>query len=152
MKKICCALIISATLLFVTINFSAKKIFVFAEVEGAKKIVAITDAKKNLSLKINFVHSVQKTPVVEELVFDGENFILLRTIYQSHGVGLPFLESDGTFREEDGKFIFDNMNRKIENLELRTGKGTKLCIELDKKVFELYKKFPAGTKIIFACR
>ena len=152
MKKICCALIISIILLFVTINFSAKKIFVFAEVEDTKKTVTITDAKKNLPLKINFVHSVQKTPVIEELVFDGESFILLRTIYQSHGVGLPFLESDGTFREEDGKFIFDNMNRKIKNLELRTGKGTKLCIELDKKVFELYKIFPAGTKIIFACR
>lgn len=149
MKKICLALIISAVLLFVTINFAPKKIFVFAEVEGAKKIVTITDAKKNLPLKINFVHSVQKTPVVEELTFDGENFILLRTIYQSHGVGLPFLKSDGTFREVDGKFIFDNMHRKIKSLELRTGQGTKLCIELGGELFELYKKFPAGTKIIF---
>ena len=148
MKKIFCALMMSAILLFVTINFSAKKIFVFAEVGDAKKIITVTDAKKNLSLKIKFIHSVQKTPVLEELVFDGENFILLRTVYQSHGVGLPFLESDGTFREEDGKFIFENMNRKIESLELRTGKGTELCIELDKKVFELYKIFPAGTKIV----
>jgi len=152
MKKIFCALIISALLLFVTINFTPKKIIVLAEVGNFKKTVAVIDAKKNLSLKINFVHSVQKTPVIEELVFDGENFILLRTIYQSHGVGLPFLESDGIFREEDGKFIFDSMNRKIENLELRTGKGTKLCIEIDNRLFELYKKFPAGTKIIFACR
>ena len=152
MKKIFCALMMSAILLFVTINFSAKKISVTAEVEGRQKIITVVDAKKNLSLKIKFIHSVQKTPVLEELEFDGESFILLRTIYQSHGVGLPFLESDGTFREEDGKFIFENMNRKIKNLELRTGKGTELCIELDKKVFELYKKFPAGTKIIFACR
>ena len=152
MKKIFAAFAISAVMLFVSINFTPKKIFVFAEVENAKKIIAVTDAKKNLPLKIKFIHSVQKTPVIEELIFDGENFVLLRTIYQSHGVGLPFLESDGDFREEDGKFIFDNMNRKIKNLELRTGKGTQLCIELDDKLFELYKKFPAGTKIIFACR
>ena len=152
MKKIFTAFAISAVLLFVSINFTPKKIFVLAEVGDAKKIIAVTDAKKNLPLKINFVHSVQKTPVIEELVFDGGDFVLLRTIYKSHGVGLPFLESDGTFREEDGKFIFDNMNRKIKNLELRTGKGTQLCIELGGKLFELYKKFPAGTKIIFACR
>ena len=139
-------------MLFVTINFTPKKIFVFAEVNEAKKIITIINAKKNLPLKINFVHSVQKTPVIEELNFDGDNFILLRTIYKSHGVGLPFLESDGNFCEEDGKFIFDNMNRKIKNLELRTGKGTKLSVELDNQLFELYKIFPAGTKIIFAVR
>ncbi len=148
MKKIFCALLMSAILLFVTINFSAKKIFVAAEVEGSLKTIAVVDAKKNLPLTIKFIHSVQKTPVIEELKFDGENFILLRTIYKSHGVGLPFLESDGNFREEDGKFIMDDMNRKIKNLELRTGKGTELCIELDGKLFELYKKFPAGTKIV----
>ena len=152
MKKIFSILILSAILIFVQINFSAKKIFVFAEVDGAKKIITIADAKKNLPLQIKFIHSVQKTPVIEELEFDGEEFILLKTIYQSHGVGLPFLESDGIFREEDGKFILENMNRKIKNLELRTGLGTNLTITLDEKLFELYKKFPAGTKIIFEVR
>ena len=149
MKKIFAAFFLSAVLLFVTINFSAKKIFVMAEVGGMKKIITIVDAKKNLPLTIKFIHSVQKTPVVEELSFDGEQFILLRTIYQSHGVGLPFLEGDGTFREADGKFIMDNMNREIKNLQLRTGKGTELCIEVDGTIFELYKKVPDGTKIIF---
>ena len=105
------------------------------------------DAKKNLPLKINFIHSVQKTPVIEELEFDGEKFILLRTKYKSHGVGLPFMESDGTFREEDGFFIMDDMNRPIQNLSLRTGVGTNLTIALADEEIKLYEKFPVGTKI-----
>ena len=105
------------------------------------------DAKKNLPLKINFIHSVQKTPVIEELEFNGEKFILLRTKYKSHGVGLPFMESDGTFREEDGFFIMDDMNRPIQNLSLRTGVGTNLTIALADEEIKLYEKFPVGTKI-----
>ena len=105
------------------------------------------DAEKKLPLTINFIHSVQKTPVIEELEFDGEKFILLRTKYKSHGVGLPFMESDGTFREKDGFFIMDDMNRIIPNLSLRTGVGTKLTITLAGQEIKLYEKFPAGTKI-----
>ena len=152
MKKIFVTLAAGFFLLFATINFSEEKIFLEAEVVGQKKIIAVTNAEKNLPVTIKFIHSVQKTPVVEELKFDGENFLLLRTIYQSHGVGLPFLESDGTFREEDGKFILENMNRKFKRIELRTGLGTKLCLTLGEKNFELYKKFKVGTKIILSCR
>lgn len=147
MKKILAAFFLSGILLFTTIHFT-KKIYVIAEVGNQKKIVAAVDARKNLPLTIKFIHSVQKTPVVEELEFDGENFILRRTIYKSQGVGLPFLESDGNFREEGGNFVMDDMNRRIKNLQLRTGLGTKLCIILDGREFELYKKFPPGTKII----
>ena len=152
MKKILTCLLVAGILFFWTLEFSTKKICVFAEVDNHKKTVAVVDARKNLSLTIKFVHSVQKTPVTEELEFDGEEFILRRTIYKSHGVGLPFMESDGDFREEDGNFIMDNMNRKMKNLQLRTGLGTKLCIILDGKEFKLHEKFKVGTKIIIDCK
>lgn len=151
-KKFFLALVIFAGIIFFAVNFGEKKISVVAEVDGEEKIITSVPAKKNLPLVINFIHSVQKTPVIEELEFDGENFILLRTKYKSHGVGLPFLESDGNFREENGIFIMDNMNRKIKNLELRTGVGTQLTIFLDGKEFKLYENFPAGTKIKFCVK
>ena len=127
----------------------AEKLFVTAEVEGNEKVVTAVDAEKNLPLEINFIHSVQKTPVIEELEFDGEKFILLRTKYKSHGVGLPFMESDGEFHKVGDWFIMDNMNRPIKNLSLRTGVGTNLTIKLDGKEIKLYEKFPAGTRIDF---
>lgn len=112
------------------------------------KTLAVIDARENLPLTINFIHSVQKTPVIEELEYKDGEFVLLRTKYKSQGVGLPFDAGDGKFYRDGEWFIFDDMNRRFKNLELRTGKGTRLKIILDGKTYELYRNFPLGTKII----
>lgn len=110
--------------------------------------VFVADYQENLPVTINFMHSVQKTPVIEELELRNGEFVLLRTKYKSQGVGLPFDASDGNFNRDGEWFIMDNMNRHFKNLELRTGKGTQLKITLNGHEFDLYKKFPPGTKII----
>ena len=112
------------------------------------KTLAVVDAQKNLLLTIKFTHSVQKTPVIEELQFRNGEFVLLRTKYKSQGVGLPFDAGDGKFYRDGEWFIFDDMNRHFKNLELRTGKGTRLKITLNGREYELYKIFPLGTKIV----
>lgn len=109
--------------------------------------VALANSAENLPLTIKFIHSVQKTPVIEELELQNGEFVLKRTKYQSQGVGLPFDAGDGTFYRDGEWFVFD-MNRHFKNLELRTGKGTQLTIILDGKTYELYKIFSIGTKII----
>lgn len=131
-----------ATVLLFSITYQPK-IFVGNQFQT----IAITNYKENLPLIIKFVHSVQKTPVIEELELKNGEFLLRRTKYQSQGVGLPFDIHDGTFHRDKDWFIFD-MNRKFPFLELRTGKGTQLTIILDGKTYELYKIFPVGTKII----
>lgn len=141
MKKILLAVILSAILFFVT---NTPKIFIGTE----NKAVAVINAQENLPLTINFIHSVQKTPVIEELEFQGGEFILKRTKYKSQGVGLPFDASDGKFYRDGEYFVVDEMNRHFKNLELRTGKGTQLKIFLNGREYKLYEKFPIGTKII----
>lgn len=141
MKKILLAVILSAILFFVT---NTPKIFIGTE----NKTVAVINAQENLPLTINFIHSVQKTPVIEELEFQGGEFILKRTKYKSQGVGLPFDASDGKFYRDGEYFVVDEMNRHFKNLELRTGKGTQLKIFLNGREYKLYEKFPIGTKII----
>lgn len=148
MKKIFIAII----LVLIIFKLFEEKIYIAAEIGSSTEIVASVDAKKGTPLVISFIHSVQKTPVIEELEFDGDNFILLRTKYKSQGVGLPFMESDGVFREEGDWFIMDAMNRPIKNLQLRTGVGTKLTVTLAGQEFKLYEKFPAGTKIFIEVR
>ena len=111
------------------------------------KTLSVTNYQENLPITIKFVHSVQKTPVIEELVLKNGEFLLTRTKYQSQGVGLPFDISDGTFYRDNDWFIFD-MNRKFPLLELRTGKGTQLTLSIGNNSYELYKIFPVGTKII----
>ena len=141
MKKIILMLIAPIILFLITYQ---PRIYVGTE----KKAVAIVNAEENLPLTINFTHSVQKTPVIEELEFKGGEFILLRTKYKSQGVGLPFDAGDGKFYRDGDWFIFDDMNRRFKNLELRTGKGTQLKVTLNGREYELYIKFPLGTKII----
>lgn len=140
MKKL---LFAAFALIFLTLTTHQPKIFVGTEYST----VAVVDAREGLPLTIEFVHSVQKTPVIEELTFHADEFILRRTKYKSQGVGLPFDASDGNFHREGEWFIMDDMNRPIKNLELRTGKGTRLKITLDGHEFKLYEKFPLGTKI-----
>ena len=144
--------LVGIILVLIIFKLTEEKIYIAVETENSTEIVASVDAKKGTPLVINFIHSVQKTPVIEELEFDGENFILLRTKYKSQGVGLPFMESDGKFYRDGDWFIMDDMNRQFKNLQLRTGVGTKLTVTLNGQEFKLYEKFPAGTKIIIESR
>jgi len=140
-KKILLAVVASAILFALT---TSPKIFVGTEHQA----LTVVDAAQGLPITIEFMHSVQKTPVIEELEYRDGEFILLRTRYKSLGVGLPFDVADGHFRREGYWFIMDDMNRRFKDLQLRTGKGTHLTVTVDGRRFEPYKKFPLGTKII----
>jgi len=105
------------------------------------------------AFSIRFIHSVQKTPVEEFLVADpaecdgAGGFRLLRTRYQSFGVGLPFMEGEGDFHEEGEYFVFDHMDRHFPRLALRTGVGTQLTLTTALGTLCLYELFPPGTRI-----
>ena len=141
MKKFLLAAALLIILFFVT---STPKIFIGTQ----NQTVAVVNAEENLPLTINFIHSVQKTPVIEELEYRNGEFVLIRTKYKSQGVGLPFDVADGKFYRDGDWFVFDDMNRRFKNLDLRTGKGTNLTVTLNGRDYPLYKKFPLGTKII----
>ena len=141
MKKL---LFVVLALILLTLTTHQPKIYLCTD----STTVFVADYQENLPVTINFMHSVQKTPVIEELELRNGEFVLLRTKYKSQGVGLPFDASDGKFYRDGAWFIMDNMNRHFKKLELRTGKGTQLKITLNGREFDLYKKFPPGTKII----
>lgn len=100
-------------------------------------------------LSVHFVHSVQKTPVDEYLTVDAEcrGLVLNSTRYQSFGVGLPFAEAQGSFRQESGSFIYENLNRKLPSLSLRTGLGTKLTVRTGGKEYRLFELLPVGKRV-----
>ena len=76
-------------------------------VKAGGQRVAVVPAAPGTSFTIHFIHSVQKTPVLENLEINDEKdgFNLLSTKYQSFGVGLPFLAEEGDFREEGDYYI-----------------------------------------------
>ena len=118
----------------------------FLHADGAK-IVLVRQIRDAVPFTIHFIHSVQKTPVEEFLTAHADgHFHLTGTRYQSHGVGLPFLPEEGTFRQEGDYFVLD-MDRDYPALSLRTGGGTELTITAGDQTIPAYQMYPVGTRI-----
>ena len=101
----------------------------------------------DVDLKINYIHSVQKTPVEECLKINKFDKIrLYETRYQSFGVGLPFSEEDGEFHQE-GNFFVLKMNRQFKNLFLRVGKETNLTLNVDGDILPVYRTMAIGSRV-----
>ena len=115
-------------------------------VQGTR--LAAVPARAGLPFLIQFRHSVQKTPVWENLQVEADGSLtLLSTRYQSFGVGLPFLEGEGDFREEGDYFIFDHMDRHFPQLTLRTGVGTRLTLTVAGRESRLYEQYAPGARV-----
>ena len=118
----------------------------FLQADG-QKTVLVRQLRDEVPLTVRFIHSVQKTPVEEFLTaYADGHFHLTGTRYQSHGVGLPFLPEEGTFRQEGDYFVLD-MDRDYPALSLRTGVGTQLTIEAGGTRVPAYEMYPVGTRI-----
>ena len=119
---------------------------------GEDEIIDMAPAYKGMPVNIRFIHSVQKTPVEEYLVVgdDLSGLVLQSTRYHSFGVGLPFMESDGSFRQEGDDFVMDDMNRHFPSLSLRIGVGTMLTVTVDGEAHHLYRFYPPGYRVDIA--
>ena len=142
--KECVLIFILGALFFIFIFYLIQSVFVI-EFDG--QILFSKSAQNGQKFSTRFIHSVQKTPVEEFFLIDDDEFILKSTRYQSFGVGLPFLESDGEFRREGNFFVMDNLNRRIKILDLRTGLGTELTLTIDENILPLYEIVPIGSLI-----
>lgn len=148
MQKNICAFACGVLLFFVSWIYFLQTPYLFIFV-GEGKLLTVRHIQQEEIFKTRFIHSVQKTPIEEFFTINkqGNGFILKRTRYQSFGVGLPFLQSDGNFRREGNFFIMDNMNRDIQILSLRTGLKTELTLTFTNKTFRLYDMLAVGEKI-----
>lgn len=118
-------------------------------VSSEGKVLTAVKAEKGLAFSTRFIHSVQKTPVEEYFTVNDktDGFVLHSTKYQSFGVGLPFLTTDGSFRREADWFIMEGMERQLPDLTLRPGIGTELTLHVANDEFPLYKMVPLGTPV-----
>ena len=68
---------------------------------------------------IEFIHSVNNSPVVEYYrIDDNSNIYVYKTIYYNYGAGVPTnLEGNETISYgEDGSMIIDHIDKKIDSL------------------------------------
>ncbi len=113
------------------------------------ELLAAAPAKAGTTFSVRFIHSVQRTPVEELFAVNeaADGFILRATRYESFGVGLPFLASDGVFRREGDRFVMDGMERPIPRLDLRPGVSTELTLCLAGEAVPLFERVPLGSLV-----
>lgn len=72
---------------------------------------------------IQFIHSIHKTPVIEEYFIDKQyNIVLDQITFETYGVGNPSsLEPGQTFTQKDGKYIIGNVNRVLPYFDQAIG-------------------------------
>ena len=146
-KRLGVRLFLAALVLAALADFLTRPLLVVESEQGA--LLYAEKAYAGMPVVIRFIHSVQKTPVEEDLRVDDEvsGFVLDGTRYQSFGVGLPFLASEGEFRTEGDHFVMEGMERRFPRLSLRMGTGTELTLVLDGTEERLFEKLPAGSRI-----
>ena len=138
--------VLAAALIFAFLwNITRPQIAVIAE-DG---LLASCPAEPGTEFSTRFIHSVQKTPVEEFFTVNEtlDGFILLRTRYQSFGVGLPFLPTDGSFRRDGDAFVMDGMNRLMPEIQIRPGLSTDLKITLPEQEILLADRVPIGSLV-----
>lgn len=111
-----------ALLFFVSCTIEKKSLIIYNNIDekNSKESVSVSyPIDENDHFSIEFIHSVNKSPVVEYYKIDKKgNLYVYKTIYYNYGAGVPTdIEGDETISYgEDGSMIIDNINRKINNL------------------------------------
>lgn len=149
-KRMGARIFLAALVLAALADFMVRPLLVVQSEQGA--LLYFEKAYAGMPVVIRFIHSVQKTPVEENLRVDEDvsGFVLDSTRYQSFGVGLPFLASEGEFRAEGDHFVLGGMERRFPRLSLRTGVGTELTLVLDGTEERLFEKLPPGSRVDLA--
>ena len=98
-------------------NLANKKLIIYNN--SSNTIIKEFPININDCFSIEFIHSVNKSPVIDYYRFNGKNEIYVyKTIYYNYGAGVETeLENDETLKYgEDGSMIIENINKKIEPL------------------------------------
>lgn len=72
----------------------------------------------NKEFSLYYLHSVHKTPVWENFSVKGNKLMLTSTVFESLGVGIPFLPGEGHLDFEGGKITLRGLNRSFDEISM----------------------------------
>ena len=81
-------------------------------VENDANILYCFKLNADEEIALQYVHSVEKTVVIEKIGLVNNELCIKEMLYQSFGAGLPFLVQQGQFRIENDWFIINDINEK----------------------------------------
>lgn len=91
---------------------------------GDNELLAVYPLANGEMFSVRYIHSVQKTPVIEVFFINTEGVIELReTIYEDFGAGLPFLvDGKKVFSSGGGKFRISGYAQPLGQIIFRIGR------------------------------
>lgn len=102
----------------------------------------------NTILEYRWIHSVEKTPIIEVYNVTPDGLILIQAKSQSFGAGHPYSaeEFNGTFHFKNGYLVYEihyNIGKEIEILGNPEFNGT-IILKLENKTVTICKQFIHG--------
>lgn len=132
-KKIFIVLFVLTVLISIKI-VSHGKVLIVEDLEGQAKNEFFLPDK---TFTLGYIHSVELTPAEELFRVGQDNTLMLyETIYESYGVGLPFLKEEGELDIKDGKFIL-KIQRSMDSIKLRVSPIPKHWLSIGDERYEL---------------
>ncbi len=141
MKRLILGLVV-LLILVVLIN-SIVELIVFSNDNGVIKVKPVFI--KSTEVELRYIHSVARTPVHEYFTVDNNRFILYKTVFESYGAGLPL--DGGDFRRENGRFVQEGQNIKLEQLIIRVSRTKGQEIIVAGKVYDLQDLLEPGQRL-----
>lgn len=85
-----------------------------------KKVIAYASRQHIQNFDIQYIHSIHRTPVFETYRLDGTSIIQQQITYEEFAVGMPSNDDgEGTFIQQDGRYMITDMNRIFPFLDVR---------------------------------
>lgn len=137
-------------------NKNIKRLIIFLIILGTVlslslekiEIIEITDREDNIlkelypenkEFTLSYIHSVLLTPADEIFTISQGSITLVKTVYESFGVGLPYYqENDKDFEIIDGKFILYR-DRVFNNIGMIISPIPKHKITVNNIDYDLYE-------------
>ncbi|MEW6065885.1 hypothetical protein P378_00830 [Desulforamulus profundi] len=100
------------------------------------------------SFTIEYIHSVNKTPVQEHFVLvPGNDLLLTSTTFKALGIGTPFLPEEGRLENHNGVYVLSGLDRRFKEINLAFTPLTGHALVYRGQRFDFKDYFPAGSLI-----
>lgn len=102
--------------------------------------VRVVELGKDREFALRFMHSVHRTPVIETFfVLPSGSIQLTGVKYETYGVGMPFLPSEGSFSWEGNSYVLRGLDRRFEKIDLRVGPEARHVLSVASRQYPLFE-------------
>lgn len=92
-----------------------------------------------------YIHSVEKTPVLEYFQVKGRTIHLWKTVFSSYGAGLP-LDWNG-FQQQGNTFVIQELNRSFSHIYYRVSGTKDQYLKVNNRMIFFHSLFLEGERV-----